>query len=183
MQDARVRLLNYFNDLFRRPVERFEEDEVDQIIQTAIDSATCCGCAGLREALEEILSKAALVKKNETDPSFNINDLRKKALVALSATFACQGATGEEDLHNQVERLQLTAETYQEAYARAFKATYQSHNGHWDSTGQSGAGCPECIRASEARQDCQNIIKEGLAKLESRARDAALRRVQERKEV
>jgi hypothetical protein len=30
-------------------------------------------------------------------------------------------------------------------------ATMQSHNGHWDPTMRSGAGCPECIRSRKER--------------------------------
>ena len=38
------------------------------------------------------------------------------------------------------------------------KATYQSHNGHWDMTGGSGSGCPECIRAREARVEADRLL-------------------------
>lgn len=83
-----------------------------------------------------------------------------------------------QDLQDQVNRLQITAETYQTAYARAFKATYQSHNGHWDHTGQHGAGCRECIHAAEARDECKRIISDGLAKLVERAHHVLERKQQ-----
>ena len=38
------------------------------------------------------------------------------------------------------------------------KATYQSHNGHWDMTGGSGSGCPECMRAREARAEADEWL-------------------------
>ena len=46
------------------------------------------------------------------------------------------------------ERLSLLA-----AYVRAFDGTYQSHTGHWDTTGQHGLGCPECKAAQDARRE------------------------------
>ena len=40
------------------------------------------------------------------------------------------------------------------------QASFQSHSGHWDKTGGSGAGCPACIRANELCQQAQARIAE-----------------------
>ena len=63
------------------------------------------------------------------------------------------------------ERLRIRGATYEEAYGIALQATYQSHNGHWDSTMRGGLGCPECIRAREARENCDAAIRRGLEQL------------------
>jgi hypothetical protein len=62
----------------------------------------------------------------------------------------------------EIERLKVRGAAYEEAYGIAHRATYQSHSGHWDKTGQRGAGCPECIRAREARENCDAALKRGL---------------------
>jgi hypothetical protein len=75
----------------------------------------------------------------------------------------------EQQMREDVERLTIRNEIFEAAYNRAYKGTYQSHTGHWDKTGKGGAGCPECRRATEAREDCQKIISDGLKRLEQRA--------------
>lgn len=59
-----------------------------------IDSATCCGCAGLREALEKISKGTRWNPLNSTgrSPSWDA----QTALEALAQPCTCQGATGEE---------------------------------------------------------------------------------------
>lgn len=42
-------------------------------------------------------------------------------------------------------------------------ASYQSHTGHWDSTMQHGAGCPECIRARKLRAKADAIMEQANA--------------------
>ena len=37
-------------------------------------------------------------------------------------------------------------------------ASYQSHNGHWDKTGGSGSGCPECQQAMKLRDRARKIL-------------------------
>ena len=37
-------------------------------------------------------------------------------------------------------------------------ASYQGHNSHWDLTMSGGAGCPECIRARELREEADKLI-------------------------
>lgn len=64
-----------------------------------------------------------------------------------------------------VERLKIRGAAYEEAYRIAYQATYQSHSGHWDRTMRGGAGCPECIRAREARENCDKALHDGLQKL------------------
>ncbi len=73
------------------------------------------------------------------------------------------------ELRKDVERLRLRNEIFEAAYNRAYKGTYQSHNGHWDREGTGGVNCPECIRANEAREDCQKIIATGLENLSASA--------------
>ena len=73
------------------------------------------------------------------------------------------------ELQAQVERLTIRGAAYERAFGIAYRATYQSHNGHWDRTMQGGTGCPECIRAREAREDCDAALREGLEQLAARA--------------
>jgi len=71
--------------------------------------------------------------------------------------------TAERDaLRKDVERLRIRNAAYEEAYGIAYQATFQSHNGHWDATMQGGKGCPECIRAQEARENCNAALRRGL---------------------
>ena len=72
-------------------------------------------------------------------------------------------------LRADAERLRIRGEAYEAAYGIAYQATYQSHNGHWDKTMQGGSGCPECIRAREARENCDAALRDGLEKLVERA--------------
>ena len=78
--------------------------------------------------------------------------------------------TSERDaLRADAERLRIRGAAYEAAYGIAYQATYQSHNGHWDSTMQGGIGCRECIRAREARENCDRALREGLEALAARA--------------
>lgn len=72
-------------------------------------------------------------------------------------------------MQEEIDRLKIRSEAYENAYRIAYQATYQSHSGHWDKTGQHGAGCPECIRAREARENCDAALREGLDELIERA--------------
>lgn len=38
-------------------------------------------------------------------------------------------------------------------------ASYQNHTGHFDKTGGSGSGCPECIRARDLRDKADAILR------------------------
>jgi hypothetical protein len=51
-------------------------------------------------------------------------------------------------LRAQVSELELECERLLEALKIMRESTYQSHSGHWDSTQQYGAGCPECAPIS-----------------------------------
>ena len=68
-------------------------------------------------------------------------------------------------------RLRIRGSAYEAAFGIAYQATYQSHNGHWDSTMQGGAGCRECIRAREARENCDAELRRGLEALAARAQE------------
>lgn len=37
-------------------------------------------------------------------------------------------------------------------------ASYQNHSGHWDPTGRSGGGCPECMRAALLRSEADTLF-------------------------
>jgi hypothetical protein len=50
-------------------------------------------------------------------------------------------------LSDRLEKLERQRDRLLEALKIMRESTYQSHSGHWDSTQQYGAGCPECIRA------------------------------------
>ena len=76
-----------------------------------------------------------------------------------------------EALRADAERLRLRGEAYEAAFNIAYRATYQSHNGHWDRTMQGGAGCPECIKAREARAECDTVLREGLQRLADAAKE------------
>lgn len=87
---------------------------------------------------------------------------------ALAARRLPAGAD-ETQLRAQLARSEIRGAAYEAAYAIAYHATFQSHSGHWDSTGQSGLGCPECIKAREAREHCDKALREGLQQLIDRA--------------
>lgn len=84
---------------------------------------------------------------------------------ALSHTQRVAPSDEITELRAQIARLTIRNEAYENAYRIAYQATFQSHTGHWDATGQHGAGCPECIRAREARENCDKALRDGLEKL------------------
>lgn len=86
-------------------------------------------------------------------------------LQAELAALRASAASVQADQRAELDRLRIRCAAYEEAYGIAYKATYQSHNGHWDSTMRGGAGCPECIRAREARENCDVALRNGLSAL------------------
>ena len=38
-------------------------------------------------------------------------------------------------------------------------ASYQNHNGHWDTKGTYGANCPECIRARRLAGEADELYQ------------------------
>ena len=90
----------------------------------------------------------------------------KAPIYAESAIRALQSRL--EAAEAQVERLTIRGTAYENAYRIAYQATYQSHNGHWDATMQGGKGCRECIRAQEARENCDKELRDGLEALAAR---------------
>lgn len=58
----------------------------------------------------------------------------------------------EPEYKKRIEALEQALELYKQA-------SYQSHTGHWDKTMQHGAGCPECIRARELREQAQQVLR------------------------
>ena len=87
-------------------------------------------------------------------------DLRRSQAAQIAALTAERAA-----LRADAERLHIRGTAYEAALGIAYQATYQSHHGHWDKTGQHGAGCPECIRAREARENCDAELRRGLEAL------------------
>lgn len=51
-------------------------------------------------------------------------------------------------------------------------ASYQNHSGHWDPTGRSGGGCPECRRARILRDEADILV------LQARELIASVRRTE-----
>lgn len=49
-----------------------------------------------------------------------------------------------------------------EAFKKMRAAAFQSHTEHWDRTGQSGLGCPECIKADKLRTEAEALFDEAL---------------------
>jgi hypothetical protein len=62
----------------------------------------------------------------------------------------------------------VNVELLEKAFFIALDAAYQSHNGHWDMTGQGGRGCPECIRASELRNKARELYVQATKKGEEK---------------
>lgn len=44
------------------------------------------------------------------------------------------------------------------ALKEARRALYPNHSGHWDKTGGSGSGCPECQRQHAAQADIDAVL-------------------------
>lgn len=88
---------------------------------------------------------------------------------ALQEACDLSGRSTTCELESAVVRLRIRCAAYENAYRIAYQATFQSHTGHWDKTGQGGRGCPECVRAREARENCDAALREGLAALIDRA--------------
>lgn len=51
------------------------------------------------------------------------------------------------------------AAAMREAIALLRNASQQSHTAHFDKTGGSGSGCPECIRARDLREKADAILR------------------------
>lgn len=49
-----------------------------------------------------------------------------------------------------------------EAFKKMRSAASQSHAAHFDRTGRSGLGCPECIRADKLRAEAEVLFEEAL---------------------
>jgi hypothetical protein len=46
----------------------------------------------------------------------------------------------------------------EEAYHKMREAAFQNHSAHFDKTGGSGAGCPECLRIRSLRREAEKIF-------------------------
>ena len=61
----------------------------------------------------------------------------------------------------------LDIEKLTNAFEMMTLASLQSHNGHWDSEGNAGRTCPECIRARELRDSARKLWAEGVGEEET----------------
>lgn len=59
----------------------------------------------------------------------------------------------------KVEKLQADLDRVSEAMEIFKVASYQGHAAHWDLTMQHGAGCHECIRVRELREEAETILR------------------------
>ena len=50
------------------------------------------------------------------------------------------------------------------------EASFQSHAGHWDSSGTGGANCQECIRARRLRSQADKLLDDLLEEEEKNDR-------------
>ena len=118
----------------------------------------CHTCGHDHDSDEEMFAGLRELMKPERDATIESQAAQIAAL------------TAERDaLRADAERLRIRGAAYEAAYGIAYQATYQSHNGHWDRTMQGGIGCRECIRAREARENCDKALREGLEALAARA--------------
>jgi hypothetical protein len=133
--------------------------------------------AWANEDLEIVASDEVKQQMRKSDP----DDQRSAARMCVPLYAICDGEgnplfikqheerkgalADRQELLAQVERLAITCAAYQNAYRVAYQATFQSHNGHWDKTQRGGEGCPECIRAREARENRDSALREGLQQL------------------
>jgi hypothetical protein len=58
----------------------------------------------------------------------------------------------QEENNEEIDRLKR-------AYRKMTEAASQYHSAHFDPTGQSGLGCPQCIRATKLRGEAQRILE------------------------
>lgn len=54
-------------------------------------------------------------------------------------------------------------------------ASFQRHSGHWDPTGRSGGGCPECRRARILRDEADILVLQARELIASTCRKAIYR--------
>lgn len=62
-----------------------------------------------------------------------------------------------QELAQQHATLRERCERLEKANSLLMECSYQSHSGHWDRTGQSGAGCDECNRARRLREEAKAL--------------------------
>lgn len=96
---------------------------------------------GTIAALREVIDGAG------SDQTGEYSDCKKHGSKMFVYCLACRA-----------ERAEAELAVAQEAFLIAYGATYQSHSGHWDMKGTSGANCPECIRARNERAKCDTLV-------------------------
>ena len=80
------------------------------------------------------------VNKAHCDVAARMGDFFKHELMKWPVPVESQAAEIAK-LTAENARLRIRGSAYEAAFGIAYQATYQSHNGHWDSTMRGGAGC------------------------------------------
>lgn len=122
-----------------------------------------------REACKQrdtLQAKLAESEKAAYDVSGVINGLKAKLAATEQERDELEKLTGESaDIIQKFEKsndaLQARLAVLEGALELYKQASCQSHNGHFDMTGQSGNGCPECIRARELREQAEAVLLAG----------------------
>jgi len=83
----------------------------------------------------------------------------------LDKLWRALGVTGvqDEDVFTLVEK---EIGRLREAYELLRMATFGAHSAHFDRTGGSGSGCPECLRMRKIRAEADSFCKRTTGKAE-----------------
>lgn len=104
-------------------------------------------------ATSEVKNKDVLVRFDRTSYAslinllwkLNHNEIRSITIIKNGASYAKN--------KEKIEKLR-------EVNKLLYQASLQSHSGHWDYSGEHGAGCNECIRAEELRKKAKKLLDE-----------------------
>jgi len=122
-------------------------------------------------ARNDLLAKVNALEKKRDDlihglhlPQFVQVQVEQKyrSLIEQLATAQAQNLQlAQEGLKagDTIARLTARVRQLEEALKLYREASFQSHSGHWDKTGGSGTGCPECIRANGLREQADALAK------------------------
>jgi hypothetical protein len=121
--------------------------EFDALLQSVALDATYA------DSVEEVYPIAKFARRMERE-----RNAARNAVYALGVKIAEKRLIGYREFGTRLAAAERERDAYKEAYEVARPAILQSHNGHFDRTGGSGSGCPECIRAREAARKCKQIL-------------------------
>ncbi len=79
------------------------------------------------------------------------------------SALAARWEQSAKNLASQQGELKKTIALTEEAYCLLAEATLTNHHGHFDPTGGSGTGCPECLRVRDLRDKAESIYREAMA--------------------